>query len=57
MTLKDDTKNENRTVLQRVSQYAIRNTQYVLNRQSPCQAKSSTPTIYFQRSLTARHTG
>jgi hypothetical protein len=34
-----DTEEENRASLPRMSHYAIRNTYYVLNRQSPYQAK------------------
>jgi hypothetical protein len=34
MTLWDDTEHEHRAASQEVSQYALRNTHYVLNRQS-----------------------
>jgi hypothetical protein len=35
--------------LQGVSQYALRNTHYGLNRRSPYQVKPTTPIIYLQR--------
>jgi DNA polymerase-3 subunit beta len=40
---------ENRAALPCTSQYALRTTHYVLDQQSPYQAKYTTPIIYFQR--------
>ena len=43
------TSNENRANLPEMSHYALRTTHYVLDRQPPYKAKSTTPTIYIRR--------
>jgi signal transduction histidine kinase len=51
---RDDTEDEKSASLPYTSQYALRTTHYVLNRQPLYKAKSTTPTTYFQRRIVSR---